>query len=118
MEAEDGDNAPSRKGLWTQRVMPMRLTDAWHESLGPEAEEVHWAWRYRLANVALLDSSPGEYASFDEKKEWYRKSPVGSTKRLGDEKSWDEDALERRSEDLAKQAVRVWPWEYGSVEGE
>ena len=118
MEAEDGDNAPSRKGLWTQRVMPMRLTDAWRESLGPEPEDVHWAWRYRLANVALVDASPGEYASFDEKKEWYRKSPVGSTKRLVDETTWDEAAMERRSEDMAERAIRAWPWEYGPVEGE
>ena len=118
MEAEDRDNAPSRKGLWTQRVMPMRLTDAWRESLGSEAEEVHWAWRYRLANVALVSASPGEYASFEKKKKWYRESPIGSTKRLGDETAWDEDALERRSEDLAERAIQAWPWEYGSVEVE
>lgn len=115
MEAEDGDNAPSRKGLWTQRVMPMRLTDEWRETLGPDAEEFHWAWRYRLANVALVDASPGEYASFDEKQEWFRRSPVGLTKRLADETAWDEAALERRAEDLARRAIHVWPWEHGPV---
>lgn len=110
MEADDRNEAPSREGLWTERVMPMRLTDAWRESLGSEAEEVHWTWRYRLANLALVDSSPGEYKSFEEKKEWYRKSAVGLTKCLGDEADWDEAALVRRAEDLAARAIRVWPW--------
>ena len=118
MEAEDEDEAPSRHSLWTERVMPMWLTDDWRESLGPEAEELHWTWRYRLANLALVDASPGEYGSFDEKKKWYRKSPIGMTKRLGDETDWDEAALVRRSEDLAEQAIRVWPWEHGSTEAE
>ena len=117
-EAEDGENAPSREGLWTERVMPMRLTDAWRESLGPEAEEMHWAWRFRLANLALVGASPGEYASFDEKKEWYRESSVGSTKCLSDETSWDEAALARRAEDLAERAIKVWPWGYGALEAE
>ena len=118
MEAEDRDEAPSHDRLWTERVMPMRLTDAWRESLGPEGEEVHWTWRYRLANLALVDGSPGEYRSFNEKKEWYRKSPIGLTKRLADETAWAEDALVRRSEDLAERAIRVWPWEHGPVEAE
>ena len=117
-EATDGDNAPSREGLWTERVMPMRLTDSWRESLGPDAEEVHWAWRYRLANLALVDRSPGEYASFDQKKEWYLKSPVRLTTRLADETTWDEAALERRAEYLADRVIQVWPWEHGPVEGE
>ena len=116
MEADDRDEAPSRKGLLTERVMPMRLNDAWRESLGPEAEEVHWAWRYRLANLALVDGSPGEYRSFNEKKESYRKSPIGLTQRLGDQTDWDEAALVRRSEDLAERAIRVWPWEHGPME--
>ena len=118
MEDEDWDEAPSRDTLWTERVMPMRLTDTWRESLGPEAEEVHWTWRYRLANLALVDSSPGEYQSFKEKKQWYGKSPIGLTKRLGDETAWDEAALVRRAEDLAERAIQVWPWEHGPTEAE
>ena len=119
-EADDGEEAWSRNDLWTERVMPMRgLTDAWREPLGPEAEEVHVTWRYRLANLALVGGvkgvSWGEYRSFAEKKEWYRKSPVGLTRRLGDEADWDEAALERRSEDLAKQAIPMWPWEHAPM---
>ena len=121
MEDEDENDGPSRAALWTERVMPMRLTDAWRESLGPDAEEVHLAWRYRIANLALVggaDDAPGEYPSFDEKKEWYRRSPISLTKRLAAEPAWDEATLLRRSQELAERAVRVWPWEQGPMETE
>ena len=121
MEDEDGDDAPSRASLWTERVMPYRLTDAWREPLGPDAEEKHLAWRYRLANLALVggaNDAPGEHRSFDAKKEWYRRSPVSLTKRLAAEPVWDEATLLRRSQELAERAVRVWPWQQGSVETE
>ena len=115
MEDEHGDDAPNRKGLWTERVMPMRLTDAWRESLGPEAEELHLAGRYLLANLALVGAAhdaPGEHRSFDAKKQWYRRSPIGLTNRLAEEPVWNEDALRRRTEELAERAIRVWPWEH------
>ena len=94
--------------------MPMRLTDAWREVLGPEAEEFHVGWRYLLANLALVgggNGAPGEYASFDAKRELYRRSEIGLTKRMAEESEWDEDALQRRSLELAERAIRVWPWE-------
>ena len=119
MEADDGDEAPSREGLWTERVMPMRLTDAWREPLGPESEEVHAAWRYRLANLALVgdvEGAWGEYRPFSAKKEGYRKSQIGLTRRLSEQTDWDEAVLVHRSVELAERAIRVWPWESGSLE--
>ena len=119
MEDEDGDDAPSRAALWTERVMPYWLTDAWRETIGPDAEEVHMAWRYRLANLALVggaNDAPGEHRSFDAKKEWYRRSPVSLTRRVAEHPAWDEATLLRRSQELAERAVRVWPWEQGSRE--
>ncbi|MYA43637.1 MAG: DUF262 domain-containing protein [Gemmatimonadetes bacterium] len=119
MEDEDGDDAPSRAALWTERVMPYWLTDDWREMLGADAEEKHWAWRYRLANLVLVGSAndaPGEHQSFDVKKECYRRSPVSLTKRVAEQPSWDEATLVRRSSELAKRAVRVWPWEHGPAD--
>lgn len=119
MEDEDGEGAPSRAALWTERVMPYRLTDAWREALGPDAEEQHLAWRYRLANLALVggaNDAPGEHQSFETKKECYRRSPVSMTRRLAAEPVWDEATLLRRSQELAARAIRVWPWEQGPMD--
>ena len=121
MEDEDSDAAPSRTALVTERVMPYRLTDGWREMLGRDAEEKHWAWRYRLANLVLVggaNDAPGEHRSFDTKKEWYRRSPVGLTRRVAGQPTWDEATLLRRSQELAERAIRVWPWEQGPVEAE
>ncbi len=121
MEDEQGDAAPDRDALWAERVMPRQLNHAWREELGPDAEEMHAAWRYRLANLALVgaaDDAPGEDLVFSAKKEWYRRSPVGLTKRLAAESVWDEDTLRRRSEELAQRAARVWPWRHGPTEAE
>ena len=121
MKDDDGDDAPSCAALWTERVMPYRLTDDWREMLGPDAEEKHLAWRFRLANLALVggaNDAPGEHQSFETKKEWYRRSPVSLTKKLAAEPVWDEATLLRRSQELAARAVRVWPWEQGPMEAD
>ena len=113
MEAEE-DTGVGRNGLLVQRVMPMRLTDDWSRSLGPQAKELHATWRYRLSNLALVGGAigaPGEYASFSEKKKWYEKSPIGQTRRLAEQTQWGEAALVRRSEELAERAIQVWPWD-------
>ena len=114
MEDEEGDDAPSRHVFWSERVMPYRLSDTWQEMLGPEAEELHIEWRYRLANLVLVgagNDAPGEHASFDAKKVWYRRSPIGMTWRVAEEPAWDEATLLRRSQELAERAIQVWPWE-------
>ena len=114
MEDEEGDDAPSRHVFWSERVMPYRLSDTWREMLGREAEELHIEWRYRLANLVLVgagNDAPGEHASFDAKKVWYRRSPIGMTWRVAEEPAWDEATLMRRSQELAERAIRVWPWE-------
>lgn len=99
--------------------MPYRLTDDWREMLGPDAEEKHWTWRYRLANLVLVggaNDAPGEHRSFHAKKEWYRRSPVSLTRRVAEQPAWDEATLLRRSQELAEHAIRVWPWEQGPSE--
>ena len=112
---------PVRLDAAYEQTLPYRLTDAWRETLGPDAEEKHLAWRYRLANLALVggaNDAPGEHRSFDAKKEWYRRSPVSLTKRVAEQPAWDEATLLRRSQELVERAVRVWPWEQGPMETE
>ena len=85
------------------------------EEFGMERQRRGLAWRNRLANLALVgaaDDAPGNHPSFAEKKDRYRNSLIGLTHRLAEEGDWDEAALLRRSEELAKRAIRVWPWEH------
>ena len=36
------------------------------------------------------------------------------TRRLADLPKWDEDAIRRRAEELARHALKLWPWTGGS----
>ena len=113
MEAEHREEAPARSPLTVEHVMPQKLTDDWKRALGDEAEEIHGRYRDRLPNLTLSGdaTNAGMGANtFAAKREVYRKSSIGMTRILADESKWDEAALERRAEDLARRALERWPW--------
>ena len=114
MEAEHREEAPARERLTIEHVMPQKLTYEWGRYLGDNAEEIHGRQRDRLANLTLsgdaTNSSMGTI-SFNAKKEMYKKSAIGMTRRLAQENIWDEDAMERRAEQLMLSALDCWPWQ-------
>ena len=113
MEAEHREEAPARDHLTIEHVMPQKLTDDWKRVLGDEAEEIHGRYRDRLANLTLSGDATNAgmgAKTFDEKREVYQMSTVGMTRRLREEISWDEEALEQRAKDLARRALGRWPW--------
>ena len=116
MEAEHWQTAPARRHLTVEHIMPRKLTDEWRRRLGADAEDMHGRWRDRLANLTLIghdDNARLGARSFDLKKDVYRKSPIGMTRRLDEEGEWNEDALDRRALDLAERALKRWPWRDG-----
>ena len=113
MEAEQREEAPARKHLTIEHVMPQKLTDDWRVALGEEAEEKHGRYRDRLANLTLSGDATNSgmgAGTFDTKRTVYRNSSIRMTRRLADEREWDEEALERRAEDLTRRALSRWPW--------
>ena len=113
MEAEHREESPARDRLTIEHVMPQTLTDEWKLALGAEPDEKHEQYRDQLANLTLSgDATNSSLAArtFAEKREVYRSSPIGMTRRLADENEWDEDALERRAEEITRRALSRWPW--------
>lgn len=116
MEAEHKES-PARENLTIEHVMPQKLTDQWKRDLGERSEETHDRYVHRLANLTLSGYNPEMGAAqFHQKRQVYEKSAVGMTRRLADENEWNEDALERRAEDLAVRVLRRWPWPDQGVE--
>ena len=113
MEAEHREEAPARASLTVEHVMPQKLTDDWRRDLGDGAEEMHGRYRDRLGNLTLsgdaTNAGMGANA-FAAKRAVYAKSPIGMTRRLADESTWNEETLERRADDLASRALARWPW--------
>ena len=118
MEAEHREESPARDRLTIEHVMPQTLTDDWKLALGAEPEKKHEQYVDQLANLTLSGDATNSSLSartFTAKREVYRNSPIGMTRRLADENEWDEDALERRAEELTRRALRRWPWSEQAV---
>ena len=114
MEAEHREESPARDHLTIEHVMPQKLTDEWKRDVGDGAAEQHGRWRDRLANLTLSGDATNSgmgAGTFAAKRAVYCKSPIGMTSRLADEAEWDQAALERRAEDLARRAFNRWPWQ-------
>ena len=113
METEHREEAPARDRLTVEHVMPQKLTDDWKRDLGDEAEDKHGRYRDRLANLTLSGDATNAgmgAGTFAAKREVYRNSSIGITRSLADESKWDEAALERRAEELARRSLERWPW--------
>ena len=113
MEAEHGDQAPARKSLTIEHVMPQKLTDEWKQALGDAAEETHSQYCNRLANLTLSGDTTNARlgaGTFEEKRHVYRESTIAMTRRIADESKWNETALERRVQEIARLALQRWSW--------
>lgn len=113
MEEEHQEESPPREPLTVEHVMPRKLTEEWKRDLGEQAEDIHGRYRDLLANLVLSgDATNSKLGAkgFEHKKQVYRNSPIGMTRRIADESFWGEDALDRRAEELADEALRLWPW--------
>ena len=117
MEGEHGPESPARDNLTIEHVMARKLTDEWKWYLGDDAEDLHGRWSDRLANLTLsgdtINSAMGA-GTFAAKREVYALSTIGMTRRVADENTWNEAALDRRALDLAERALERWPWRDGS----
>ena len=113
MEAEHREEAPARDRLTIEHVMPQKLTDEWKQALGEDAEEIHGRHSDRLPNLTLsgdVTNTAMGTGTFAAKREVYRNSSIGITRSLADETAWNEEALERRAQELARRALDRWPW--------
>ena len=114
MEAEHGDQAPARRSLTIEHVMPQKLTDEWKQALGDAAEETHGLHCNRIANLTLSGDTTNAKmgaGSFEAKCRLYRDSTIAMTRRIAEDSDWDQIALERRAEEIAQRALARWPWE-------
>ena len=117
MDREAWGEAPPCRKLTVEHIMPQTLNEAWRNDLGDRAEEVHGRHLHRLGNLTLCGGKWGAALSnhsFEKKKKLYKKSSVLMTQRLANLPQWDEDAIRRRAEELALEALTLWPWTGGS----
>ncbi len=114
MEDEQDGDSPAREGLTIEHIMPRKLTEAWKEELGPDAEQVHNEYCNLLANLTLSGVNAKLGAkSFEDKKVIMNRSGILLNRDIATESRWDQDAMDRRAKTLAARALKLWPWDDG-----
>jgi uncharacterized protein with ParB-like and HNH nuclease domain/predicted transport protein len=97
-----------------EHIMPQNenLSAQWKVTLGPEWERVQQTYLHTLGNLTLTGYN-SEYSDrpFLEKRDMeggFAQSPLRLNQGLGALSTWDEDAILKRADKLADQAVNVW----------
>lgn len=98
-----------------EHIMPQNedVPQAWRTALGPEWQRVHETWLHTLGNLTLTGYN-SEYSDkpFTEKRDMeggFAESPLRVNAGLGQLDDWNEAAIKKRADKLAKSAVDVWP---------
>jgi len=97
-----------------EHIMPQNpdLPAAWQQALGPEWQRMQQQWLHTLGNLTLTGYN-AEYSdrSFAEKRDMkggFKQSPLSLNAGLGQLDVWNVDAIHKRAERLAAQALAVW----------
>ncbi|MEK6243075.1 MAG: DUF262 domain-containing protein [Pseudomonadota bacterium] len=97
-----------------EHIMPQNpdLPAAWQEALGADWQRVQQQWLHTLGNLTLTGYN-AEYSdrSFTEKRDMkggFKQSPLSLNAGLGQLDVWNVDAIHKRADRLAAQALSVW----------
>ena len=99
--------------LTIEHVLPQTLSDEWRahiEGLGQDPDEVHESLVHTLGNLTLtafngtLSNNP-----FERKKQIYSGSHLELNRALAEQAAWGRDEIVARANELADQAIAIWP---------
>lgn len=97
-----------------EHILPQNenLSEKWREDLGPDWKDVRENWLNSPGNLTLTMYN-AEYSDhpFEKKKEMkggFKDSHLRLNKGLGTLESWNEEAIEKRANEMAEKAALVW----------
>ncbi|GAA7502101.1 DUF262 and DUF1524 domain-containing protein [Helicobacter pylori] len=96
----------------TEHIMPQKLTEEWERDLGQDHERIHTQYLHTIGNLTLTGYN-SEYSnkSFQEKQgmeNGFKQSPLRLNQSLKDLESFGEKEIEKRANDLADWALKIW----------
>ena len=104
------------EGIYTiEHIMPQKLTLAWCDSLGEDAEEIHETWLHRLANLTLTgyNKSLGN-KTFVEKRDMkeggYKSSDLRMNQKIAAKQTWGLAELKERNDEMLELAMEIWKY--------
>ncbi len=114
LENFDTKEPINTKGLTTEHIMPQKLTEEWERDLGENFQEIHDKYLHTIGNLTLTGyNSTYRNKSFQEKQGMeggFKDSPLRLNQGLRDLESFGEKEIEKRANDLADLALKIWTY--------
>ncbi len=97
-----------------EHIMPQTLTEEWERDLGGNFQAIHDKYLHTIGNLTLTGYNK-EYSnnSFQEKRDMekgFKQSPLRLNQSLKDLESFGEEKIEKRANDLADWALKIWTY--------
>ncbi|GAA7262169.1 GmrSD restriction endonuclease domain-containing protein [Helicobacter pylori] len=97
-----------------EHIMPQKLTKEWKRDLGENFQAIHDKYLHTIGNLTLTGYN-SEYSnrSFQEKRDMengFKQSPLKLNQGLKDLESFGEKEIEKRANDLADWALKIWTY--------
>ncbi|WQY29079.1 DUF262 and DUF1524 domain-containing protein [Helicobacter pylori] len=98
----------------TEHIMPQTLKEEWKRDLGENFQAIHDKYFHTIGNLTLTGYN-SEYSnkSFQEKRgmeKGFKNSPLRLNQGLRDLESFGEEEIEKRANDLADLALKIWTY--------
>ncbi|EKQ72459.1 DUF262 and DUF1524 domain-containing protein [Helicobacter pylori] len=98
----------------TEHIMPQTLTLEWQKDLGENFEAIHEKYLHTIGNLTLTGYN-AKYSnkSFQEKRDMekgFKQSSLKLNQSLKDLESFGEKEIEKRANDLADWALKIWTY--------
>ncbi len=104
--------------MTVEHVMPQTLTDWWRAHLGEDCETIHELLVHTLGNLTLSGyNAELSNSEFSQKQNLLRDSHLELNKYFGTVREWNESAIRKRAEELAKRAMDIWGF-FGTAQEE
>ncbi|WRB30723.1 DUF262 and DUF1524 domain-containing protein [Helicobacter pylori] len=97
-----------------EHIMPQTLTEEWERDLGGNFQAIHDKYLHTIGNLTLTGYNQ-EYSnnSFQEKRDMekgFKQSPLRLNQSLKDLEVFGEKEIEKRANDLADFALKIWTY--------
>ncbi|MFP6266412.1 DUF262 domain-containing protein [Helicobacter pylori] len=114
LENFDTKEPVNTKECTIEHIMPQTLTKEWKKDLGENFQAIHDKYLHTIGNLTLTGYNQ-DYSnkSFQEKRDMekgFKDSPLRLNQNLKDLESFGEKEIEKRANDLADWALKIWTY--------
>ncbi|MFP6222644.1 DUF262 domain-containing protein [Helicobacter pylori] len=114
LENFDTKEPVNTKECTIEHIMPQTLTKEWKKDLGENFQAIHDKYLHTIGNLTLTGYNQ-DYSnkSFQEKRDMekgFKDSPLRLNQNLKDLESFGEEEIEKRANDLADWALKIWTY--------